>query len=155
MSIRACLVSVVVVMSMASSMGCAAQTDGGEDVDDPTVEGEESSAGALTASDYPASTLSPQEKAQLLATYNIDPHGVVPKALLTEAVAFFDHNKAKVKNKNFLTEVDFSKHSGKQRFFLVNLTSGAFTPYVVAHGSGSDPGNSGYATKFSNITNSN
>ena len=47
-----------------------------------TVEGEEASASALSSSDFPASTLSATEKAQLFTTYNIDPTGVVPKPLL-------------------------------------------------------------------------
>jgi hypothetical protein len=85
----------------------------------------------------------------------IDPKGVVPKVLLTKTLAFFDANIAKIKNKKFITVVDFAKHSGKKRFFVINMTSGVVTQDVVAHGSGSDANNDGIAEKFSNLSGSN
>src|SRR5262249_48094169 len=42
-----------------------------------------------------------------------------------------------------------SAHSGKRRFYLLNMASGAVDQYVVAHGIGSDPNDTGYATRFS------
>jgi len=153
MRYRACLLGALLPITAACLPGCAAsdQADG----EDVTVEGEESSGSALSAADYPVPNLSDDEKAAIVARYNVDPGGVVPKAMLTDALAFLDANKDKIHNKNFLTVVDFSKHSGKDRLFVVNLTSGAVQSHVVAHGSGSDPGNTGFATKFSNVNNSN
>jgi L,D-transpeptidase catalytic domain len=151
MNDRACLLAAVLALCVS---GCSLSTDETDD-ENATVEGEESSADALTASDYPTPNLSADQKAAVFARYQVDPSGVVPKALLVDAVAFYDFNKERLKNRSFLTVVDFSKHSGKQRLFVVNMTSGAVSSYVVAHGSGSDPGNTGFATKFSNVENSN
>lgn len=153
MRFRTCILGTLLALTTACVAGCAAsdQADG----EDVTVEGEESSGSALSVSDYPVPDLSPDEKAAIFERYNLDPDGVVPKAMLVDAVAFFDANKEKIRNKNFLTVVDFSKHSGKERLFVVNMATGAVQPHVVAHGSGSDPGNTGYATKFSNVNNSN
>ncbi|MFA5161009.1 MAG: murein L,D-transpeptidase catalytic domain family protein [Elusimicrobiales bacterium] len=53
-------------------------------------------------------------------------------------------------NTDYVTVVDFTKHSSKARFFIIDMKSGAVKALHVAHGSGSDPGNTGYATKFSN-----
>ena len=51
--------------------------------------------------------------------------------------------------------VDFSKHSGKKRFFLIDMRTGSVQSHVVAHGSGSDADNNGTAEKFSNLSGSN
>lgn len=149
--------SVLVAVSLVFAGGCAA-SDGSDESDDEeteTLDGEESSADALSASSYPAPNLSAAEKAQVFATYDVDPNGVVPRSLLVDAVAFYDFHKAKLRNREFLTVTDFSKHSGNRRFFVVNMTSGAVSSYVVAHGSGSDPGRTGLPTRFSNTKNSN
>jgi hypothetical protein len=155
MSERACLLVAVLAVSMTALSGCSLPMDDEDDEEDMTVEGEESSADALSSSDFPAPKLSAEEKAQVFARYSVDPGGVIPRPLLVDAVTFFDSNKAKIKNKAFLTVVDFSKHSGKKRMFVVNMASGAVTSYVVAHGTGSDPGNTGLPTKFSNVSSSN
>lgn len=153
MIVRASLLGAVVAITITCVSGCSA-TDGVGD-ENATVEGEETSQSALTASDYPTPNLSAEAKAQVFASYNVDPTGVVPKALLVDAVAFFDFNKSKIHNRTYLSVVDFSKHSGKKRFFVVNMESGAVDSYVVAHGSNSDPGNTGFATRFSNQEGSN
>lgn len=155
---RACLLATVAMISMAWVSGCSLPADAeGATLDDEnaTAEGEEASESALRGSDFPAPNLTAEEKATVLAGYHVDPNGVVPKALLLDAIVFFDHNKDKLKNRGFLTVVDFSKHSAKPRMFVVNMTSGAVASYVVAHGSGSDPGNTGIATRFSNVNDSN
>jgi hypothetical protein len=153
MRTRACLLGVLLPITAACLPGCAA-SDSSDD-EDATVEGEESCGSALSAADYPVPSLGDDEKDAIVARYNVDPAGVVPKAMLRDAIVFLDANKDKVKNRSFLTVVDFSKHSGKDRLFVVNLTSGAVQAHVVAHGSGSDPGNTGFATRFSNVNNSN
>lgn len=67
--------------------------------------------------------------------------------------------KAFISGKNFRQDyvvlIDFSVHSSKVRFFLVNLSSGKTESYHVAHGRESDPGFTGYATSFSNTPGSN
>ena len=85
----------------------------------------------------------------------VDPTHVVPKKLLDRAVAYYDANKTVIPNRDYLTVVDFSKHSGKQRFYVVDRKSGAVKSFVVAHGKMSDPSWTGYATSFSNVPGSN
>ena len=152
---KTCLLGAAFALSIACVSGCGLSTDAASEDENATSDGEEASQSALSSSEYPTPNLSDDEKAQISARYHLDPDGVIPKTLLLDAVAFFDSNKAKIKNRNYLTVVDFSKHSGKQRLFVVNMTSGDVSAYVVAHGSGSDPGNTGYATRFSNVNNSN
>jgi len=154
MRYSACLLGSLFAITAACAPGCAA-SDEADDDENITVEGEEGSASALTGSDYPVPNLTADQKAEIFGRYDVDPNHIVPKTMLVDAVVFFDANKAKIKNKNYLTVVDFTKHSGKERFFVVNMQTGAVQPHVVAHGSGSDPGNTGFATRFSNVNNSN
>lgn len=46
--------------------------------------------------------------------------------------------------------VDFSQHSSKKRFYLLDTVAMNVEQHLVSHGAGSDPGNTGYPTKFSN-----
>ncbi len=85
----------------------------------------------------------------------VDPSGKIPKVLLNEALAFYDLNRAKIANRRYLSVVDFSQFSGSQRFFRIDMQDGSVWGGWVAHGSGSDPAFSGYATKFSNASGSN
>lgn len=86
---------------------------------------------------------------------HLDPEGMVPKTLLTKAVAYFDQNKTKIKNKDVLIIIDFKQHSSKERFFVIDMESGHVEKYLTAHGKGSDPNHTGYATIFSNQSGSN
>jgi len=155
MRYSACLLGTLLAITAACAPGCAASDDGTDDDENVTVDGEEASASALSGTSFPVPNLTPDQKAEVFSHYDVDPDGVVPKTMLVDAVVFFDANKDKIKNKSYLTVVDFSKHSGKERFFVVNMQTGAVQPHVVAHGSGSDPGNTGFATRFSNVNNSN
>lgn len=92
-----------------------------------------------------------QSRALILSRYShVDPKGVVRRGLLEDAIEYFDLNLALVPNQAFITVVDFTKFSGDARFFIVDMKSGAVEPHRVAHGNGSDPSDTGYATKFSN-----
>ena len=86
---------------------------------------------------------------------NVDPTRMVPRDLLENAVAFFDLNAERIRNKRYVTVIDYSKHSSKKRFFIVDMASGSVEPHVVAHGSGSDPRHSGFVQSFSNVEGSN
>jgi hypothetical protein len=86
---------------------------------------------------------------------HLDPSKVVPAKLLGEALAYFEANAARIKNQKVLTIIDFSKHSGKKRFFVIDLKTGMVEQQVTAHGSGSDPNNDGVADSFSNVSGSN
>lgn len=77
--------------------------------------------------------------------------GVIPEDLKRKALEYFSANPDKIKNKNYIGIVDFTAHSSRQRFFILNMQSGEVTAMRVAHGKGSDPDGDGYATKFSNV----
>lgn len=130
-------------------VACAAPTD----TDPPATSGGEA---ALTASGFTTPSVTPEERDAILARYdNVDPKHLVARSLLEQALVAFDVNKDRLDNKRYLAVVDFSLPSGKRRFFVVNLESGAVEGHVVAHGSGSDPNDTGYAKRFSNTPDSN
>ena len=80
--------------------------------------------------------------------------GSVPEDLMRKALAYYSANASKIQNKKYIGIVDFSAHSSKQRFFIVDMQSGAVHAIRVAHGKGSDPDGDGYATRFSNTPDS-
>ncbi|WP_347303889.1 murein L,D-transpeptidase catalytic domain-containing protein [Croceibacterium sp. TMG7-5b_MA50] len=82
----------------------------------------------------------------------IDP--VVPAALLAEARDALDRQGASIK-RDRMAIVDFAAASSTPRLHLVNLESGAVRSLLVTHGSGSDPGHSGWTERFSNQHGSN
>ncbi|MEK6553671.1 MAG: murein L,D-transpeptidase catalytic domain family protein [Bdellovibrionota bacterium] len=79
----------------------------------------------------------------------------VPSRPLELAFQFFDANENNFDNHNYMTVIDFRTHSAKERFFLINLNTGAVEAQMVSHGKGSDPGHDGIAERFSNIASSN
>lgn len=81
---------------------------------------------------------------------HVDPQGLVPKSLLTKALDFFEKNQARIKNKEVIGIIDFSQHSSKERFYLIDLKTGDVDKYLVAHGKNSDPNHDGFADVFSN-----
>jgi len=81
---------------------------------------------------------------------HIDTEKEVPQALLAKAINYFDANKAKIKNKEYMVVIDYKQKSTKERFYLIDMISGKVERYLVAHGAGSDPDADGIATKFSN-----
>ncbi len=109
--------------------------------------------------DFVDPSISPRSKkatAEVLTNYDhLDPNQIVPENLLTKAVLYFDANKAKIKNQNYLSVIDFSKKSTVPRFFIVNLKTGSVWAMHVAHGTGSDSNSDGFAEKFSNVSGSN
>ena len=84
----------------------------------------------------------------------LDPDHLVPKVLLDQAVSYYDANRDRIPNKKYLTVVDFTVHSRKTRLFIADMTTGKVEALHVAHGTGSDPGDSGVATHFSNTVDS-
>lgn len=79
----------------------------------------------------------------------------VPEIPLRKAFTYFDANKSKIQNKNYMTIIDFTQHSGQKRFYLIDMKTGAVDKLLTAHGRGSDPEHTGNARKFSNISGSN
>lgn len=67
---------------------------------------------------------------------------------------YFNANKGSFGNQRYIGVVDFSLHSSKRRFWIIDLQTGAERAMRVAHGAGSDPDGDGFATRFSNVPNS-
>ena len=100
-------------------------------------------------------TLTAPQREQIVKRYAaLDPSALVPRGLLEDAIIFFDVNKAQIPKQAYFVVVDLSRYSGDDRFWLVDLATGHVEPHMVAHGQGSDPNNTGYATTFSNISGS-
>lgn len=81
---------------------------------------------------------------------HLDPRNVVPQTLLDQALHYFELHESKFRNKNYITVIDYSQHSSKNRLYLVNLKTGDVEQHLAAHGSGSERSNSGWAPGFSN-----
>jgi hypothetical protein len=86
---------------------------------------------------------------------HLDPKRYINREALQAAVDYYDANQSKFTNKNYMTVIDFSLHSGKYRFFVINMSSGEVARYKTAHGSGGDRDHDGYAESFSNVSGSN
>jgi hypothetical protein len=78
----------------------------------------------------------------------------VPADLKRKALEYFNANPDRIKNRRYIGIVDFAAHSSKDRFWILDLQNGTEHAIHVAHGTGSDPDNDGYATRFSNVPNS-
>jgi hypothetical protein len=105
--------------------------------------------------DFKAADFTASEKTQVLSNYShLDPNHIVPTALLEKAVVYFEANKSRFANQNYLSVIDFSKKSTKARFFVVNLKTGAVWSLHTAHGKGSDSNNDGVAESFGNVSGS-
>lgn len=78
----------------------------------------------------------------------------IPPDLRQKAVDYFNANSASFANKRYIGIVDFAAHSSRDRFWILDMESGAVRAMHVAHGVGSDPDGDGYATRFSNVPNS-
>jgi len=82
------------------------------------------------------------------------PGGGIPADLKRKALEYFNSNSGRIQNKRYIGVVDFSRHSSQDRFWILDVQSGAEHAMHVAHGTGSDPDGDGYATRFSNVPNS-
>jgi hypothetical protein len=98
-----------------------------------------------------AAPVEPQSiTAQLNSTRLLDPRGQVRPELMERALAALDIHKAKITQRDRMYLVDFTKFSGDERLYEVDLEGGAVTLMRTCHGRGSDPDHSGYARTFSN-----
>lgn len=78
----------------------------------------------------------------------------VPQNLFNAALTYYQANLGNIPKPQYMTIVDFTRWSGKVRMWIIDMKTGAVEPLHVAHGSGSDPRNTGYATLFGNVPNS-
>lgn len=94
---------------------------------------------------------SANQQNQILSGYSqIDPKKEVPANLLKKALLFYDTNKDRISVTGYMTVIDFSQKSSRQRFYLIDMGTGAVETFQVAHGRGSDKNNDGYAETFKN-----
>jgi len=100
-------------------------------------------------------SLSPSLRARILSDYaHLDPQHEVPSDLLEKAVVYFDANKSRFPNQAYISIVDFAKRSNKQRFYLIDMTTGEVTKHWTTHGINSDSDRDGYAESFGNVNGS-
>lgn len=71
--------------------------------------------------------------------------------LLAKAKAALEAHDASIKHKDIIGIADYTQHSAKPRFHLVDLMNGRTTSLLVAHGKGSDKKHTGWVQKFSNV----
>lgn len=71
-------------------------------------------------------------------------------APVVAALAALERHRGAVAFDDVVGVVDFTRHSGRRRFHLVDRAAGTVTSLLVAHGRGSDPEHSGFARLFSN-----
>ncbi|MGZ3723551.1 MAG: murein L,D-transpeptidase catalytic domain-containing protein [Bdellovibrionales bacterium] len=78
----------------------------------------------------------------------------VPQDIATLAFNKYDSFAGRVKNTDYLTIIDFTRHSGKPRLWMVDTKTTHVDALNVAHGAGSDPQGTGIPVKFSNVPDS-
>ena len=127
----------------------------------PETEGESVPIPELSAAEqarlaqFAVPKLSLSAELHILQKYSaIDPNHEIPDNLLSAALTYYDANLAKIPNKAYLTIVDFKPDSKNSRLFVITMSTGSVWKMHVAHGSGSDPKDTGLATRFSNVPNS-
>ncbi|SFG27014.1 L,D-transpeptidase catalytic domain [Novosphingobium sp. CF614] len=77
-------------------------------------------------------------------------------ALLPRAMAALDTHAFHIRNRDLMGLVDFTEPSALPRFHVVDIGNGrVLATHLVAHGRGSDPGNTGWLDRFSNRPGSN
>lgn len=79
----------------------------------------------------------------------------VNSAALNKTLQFYEANKKTIKNKKYVTLIDYSKSARQQRLYVFNMETGAHWKMHTTHGSGSDRDGDGIATNFSNVSGSN
>lgn len=90
-----------------------------------------------------------------VSTTTIDPGGLIRPEALKKALAAFDRHKGDIDKRDRIYVVDFQAHSSRQRMFEVDMQTGSVRAFRTAHGKGSDPAHTGFASWFSNIPDSN
>lgn len=76
--------------------------------------------------------------------------------IVQRALAALQQHSSRVAHRDRIGIADFSLHSKELRFHIANVSAGRIEKsYLVSHGRGSDPANSGYVEWFSNRPGSN
>lgn len=105
----------------------------------------------------PQSLAAPNRQAMSGAT--VAPPVVAPEpptGVLGEALGALERHSGRIIHRDRLAIADYTRHSREYRFYIVDIEGGAITrSCLVSHGRGSDPANSGFAERFSNVPGSN
>jgi hypothetical protein len=81
---------------------------------------------------------------------HIDPEGIIPPNLLSDALDYYDSNLPNIPNRKYLSVIDFRRHATVKRLFIIDMSSGEVEAMRVAHGTGSDPDSDGMPDVFGN-----
>lgn len=92
--------------------------------------------------------------AELNTTRPLDPRGHIRRELMERAQAALDIHGGTITRRDRMYLVDFQRFSGDERLYEVDLEGGEVTLLRTAHGRGSDPSHSGFATRFGNTPDS-
>lgn len=127
-----------------------------ETTQEPLVRTPPQNDSAKAADELALQNTSSSDRAAILSKYAyLDPKHLVPTKALEDAVIYWDQNKVKFSNINFLSVINFAQSSKEARFYIVDMKSGSVWAIHTAHGKGSDTNHDGYAEKFSNVPGSN
>lgn len=75
---------------------------------------------------------------------------------VAQALTALDRHGTRISHRDRIAVADYALNSGEQRFHVVGVESGQIeASYLVSHGRGSDPANSGFVERFSNRPGSN
>ncbi len=89
---------------------------------------------------------------KVLGLYDwVDKDRLVDKRALSAALTYFDSLKNYIHNTDYITIVDFNKHSSVKRMYLINMVTGEVTRLHASAGRNSDPDADGWADRFSNV----
>lgn len=150
------MLKVLAIFSFALLNSCAPATHATSDMnseDHPSPEDVATARERIEQLGFKEPVLSHAEEQFLAISYGyVDTLSTVPKNLKDQALAYYHANLSRIHNKTYLGVVDFSAQSSQGRLFIINMSSGAVTTLHVAHGEGSDLKNTGFATKFSNVS---
>ena len=80
---------------------------------------------------------------------------MVKPELMRQALAAFERHGSRIAQRDRMVIADFSAPSSQPRFHFIDLVNGKSHSKLVAHGSGSDPGHTGFLQRFSNKDGSN
>ncbi|HEX4351909.1 MAG TPA: hypothetical protein VHZ95_03325, partial [Polyangiales bacterium] len=90
-------------------------------------------APAVDPSQFVLPNLTAAQRAQIVHAYpQLDPTGEVPRGLLEDALVYYDVNKALIPQTTYFVVVDLSQYSGHDRFWLVDVATGAVEHHMVA-----------------------
>ncbi|WP_417615210.1 murein L,D-transpeptidase catalytic domain family protein [Parasphingorhabdus sp.] len=100
----------------------------------------------LSARTQAASRIAPSLPAR---PKTITPAG--PTALIDRAKAAMAVHESSLLHTDRIGIADYSLHSAKERFHIVDLANGTSQSFLVAHGKGSDLRHTGWLQEFSNV----